>query len=248
MNLGKSIILIGRLFFDESNISDYITYSLPTEKLHQLSKNNQSDLLRLELLSKYGGVWADATSLCRVPLNKWLGNYTQAGFFAFIYNTRGYGWIFSWFLAAEKSNAIIEKMNDKFISFYRDNEFYHSGKIAQKRINFLKKFLNRKYKTTRFWNSWLVRKVFRVYPYFIFHFMFATLINSDQKLLALYKKMKPYYNTGDMLGKYGLLRPLTTEIKERIDTRIDPVYKLSWKYKQENYSSSCVLHYLLEET
>ncbi len=66
--------------------------------------------------------------------------------------------------------------------------------------------------------------------------------------MTLYKKMKPYYNTGDMLGgAYGLVRPLTTEIKERIDSKIDPVYKLTWKYKQENYSSSCILYYLLEE-
>ncbi len=50
-------------------------------------------------------------------------------------------------------------------------------------------FFNRKYKTTRFWSSWIVRKNFKVYPYFIFHFIFANLINSDRELLELYKKM-----------------------------------------------------------
>jgi Capsular polysaccharide synthesis protein len=236
------------IFLEENNLTDYITPSLSPEKLCQLSKNHQSDLLRLELLEKYGGVWVDSTTICRIPLDKWLEDYTQAGFFTFIHNTRGYGWIVSWFLAAEKSNPIISKMTQKFSSFYENNEFYHSGEIAHKRIKFLELFLNRKYKTTRFWSSWLVSKVFKVYPYFIFHFIFASLIGSDRELLRLYKTMKPYYNTGDMLGgSYGLLRPLTAEIKERIDSKIDPVYKLTWKYKQEDYSSLSILYYLLEE-
>ncbi|MDJ0517013.1 MAG: capsular polysaccharide synthesis protein [Trichodesmium sp. MO_231.B1] len=138
------------IFLDENNITDYITSSVPKEKLCQLSKNHQSDLLRLELLSKYGGVWVDSTTICRVPLDDWLGNYTQSGFFTFILKTRGHGWIVSWFLAAEKSNPIINKMTEKFVSFYNENEFYHSGEIANKRIKFLRLFLNRKYKTTRF--------------------------------------------------------------------------------------------------
>lgn len=239
------------IFLDENNLKNYITFSLPQEKRSQLSKSHQSDLIRLELLSKYGGVWADSTSLCRLGLDDWLEGYSQSGFFCFIHETRGYGWIFNWFFAAEKSNPIVVKMNQKLTSFYRDNEFYHNGAIAKKRIKFLNLFLNRKYKTTRFWLSYIVRKIFKVYPYFIFHFMFANLINSDKELLQLYKKMKQDYHTGDngdLLGRYGLLRPLTKEIKERIDSRIDPLYKLSWKYKQENYSSSSILHYLLEET
>jgi mannosyltransferase OCH1-like enzyme len=235
------------IFLDENNLKDYITHSLPPEKLSQLSKNHQSDLLRVELLAKYGGVWVDATCLCQIPLDEWLENYNQAGFFAFVHRTRGIGWIASWFMAAEKSNPIVVKMAQKFSAFYAQNEFYHSGTVAKKRIKFLEKILNRKYKTTRFWSSWLISKTFKVYPYFIFHFIFAKLINSDRELFQIYKKMKPYYNPGDDLGKYGLLRPLTPEIKERIDSRIDPVHKLSWKYKQENYSSASVLHYLLEE-
>jgi hypothetical protein len=235
------------IFLDEDNITDYINLPLSKEKICQLSRNHQSNIIRLELLAKYGGVWADATSLCRVPLDNWLEDYSQAGFFAFIYKTRGYGWIFNWFFAAEKSNPIIVKMSQKLVSFYQDNEFYHRGKIAKDRIKFLEIFLNRKYKTTRFWTSWVVRKLFKVYPYFIFHIIFANLINSERELLELYKKMKPYYNVGDM-GVSGLLRPLTPEIKERIDSRVVPIYKLSWKYAQDDRYDASILKYLLEET
>ncbi|MFM6377168.1 MAG: hypothetical protein ACKPGG_12135 [Microcystis panniformis] len=45
-----------------------------------------------------------------------------------------------------------------------------------------------------------------------------------------------------------MLRPLTPEIKERIDSRVVPIYKLSWKYPQDNRYDASVLNYLLEET
>ncbi|WP_107667560.1 capsular polysaccharide synthesis protein [Cyanothece sp. BG0011] len=233
---------------DNNNFKNYVDIMLPEEKFKQLPGAKKANLVRLELLSKYGGVWADATSLCRVPLDSWLEDYTQAGFFAFTYKTRGYGWILNWFLASEPSNPITVSMNQTLTAFYRDNKFYHGGIIAKKRIKFLEKFLNRKYKTTRFWSSWFVRKIFKVYPYFIFHYIFANLINSDRELLKQYQLMKPYPPNGEILGRYGLLRPLTPELKERIDSRIDPVYKLTYKYNQEKYSSSSILYYLLEKT
>merc|ERR1712216_1118044 len=45
--------------------------------------NWQSDLLRLYLLWCHGGVWVDATMLCRRPLDHWLGTSAASGFFAF---------------------------------------------------------------------------------------------------------------------------------------------------------------------
>ena len=229
-------------------VENYIIPSLSQEKLQQLSKNHQSDLHRVQLLSEFGGVWADATTLCRVPLDSWLQDYMQSGFFAFVYKTRGYGWISNWFLASEKSNPIMIKMSQQLTAFFRDNEFYHNGVIQRKRTKFLKSFLNRKFKTTRFWSSWPIRKIFKVYPYFIFHYTFAKLIGTNRECFKIYKGMKKYYTTGELLGQYGLFRPLQKDIKERIDSRIDPIYKLSWKYQQDKYSSSCILYYLLEET
>eukprot|EP00435_Cladocopium_sp_Y103_P004318 s1553_g1.t1 len=43
----------------------------------------ESDILRLYLLNKYGGVWVDATNLCRRPLDEWLPSAACEGFFAF---------------------------------------------------------------------------------------------------------------------------------------------------------------------
>jgi hypothetical protein len=234
------------IFLDRDSLKDYLTPCLSEEKLDRLSRNHQSDLHRVQLLSEFGGVWVDATTLCRVPLDDWLFDYMKSGFFAFVHETRGYGWITSWFLAADRSNPIVVKMTQKFAAFFRDNDFYHSGSLQRQRVKFLEKFLNRQLKTTRFWSSWIVRKYFKVYPYFIFHYLFALLIGTDRECLQIYKKMKEFYVTGDILGQYGLLNPLSAEIKERIDSKIDPIYKLTWKYDLEKYNDSSILYYLLE--
>lgn len=43
----------------------------------------ESDLLRLALLKRHGGVWVDSTMLCRRPLDTWLPQAAASGFFAF---------------------------------------------------------------------------------------------------------------------------------------------------------------------
>jgi len=43
----------------------------------------ESDMLRLILLMRYGGVWADSTMLCRRPMDEWLPTAAASGFFAF---------------------------------------------------------------------------------------------------------------------------------------------------------------------
>lgn len=44
---------------------------------------HKSDLLRLELLYRHGGVWADSTSFCAWPLSDWITDCMAEGFFAF---------------------------------------------------------------------------------------------------------------------------------------------------------------------
>ncbi|MGM0857555.1 MAG: capsular polysaccharide synthesis protein [Pseudomonadota bacterium] len=38
----------------------------------RLTLENKADLLRLYLLSRYGGAWVDATTFCVKPLEEWL--------------------------------------------------------------------------------------------------------------------------------------------------------------------------------
>lgn len=64
-----------------------------------------SDVVRLELLARYGGVWADATAYCLRPLDEWLPSRLDAGFFAFA-RPAPERLLSSWFLAAVPGNGI----------------------------------------------------------------------------------------------------------------------------------------------
>src|ERR1700748_2440425 len=65
-------------FLDETNIRDFV--SLPDV---QITRQSLSDVLRINLLAKYGGIWVDATCYCVKPLDLWIDQYTTQGFFAF---------------------------------------------------------------------------------------------------------------------------------------------------------------------
>ncbi|MEM8742987.1 MAG: capsular polysaccharide synthesis protein, partial [Pseudomonadota bacterium] len=66
-----------------------------------------SDILRLTLLARFGGVWADATTLCAQPLSTWIdGHLGQAGFFAFA-RPKPDRALASWFLAARPACPLV---------------------------------------------------------------------------------------------------------------------------------------------
>ena len=73
-----------------------------------LTLASYSDLLRLVLLQKYGGVWIDSTVLCIRPLDDWLPVImNQTDFFCFSNPSRDRV-IASWFLAAKKNSVTVD--------------------------------------------------------------------------------------------------------------------------------------------
>ncbi|MGH8869442.1 MAG: capsular polysaccharide synthesis protein [Actinomycetes bacterium] len=84
-----------------------------------------SDLVRLEVLSRYGGIWLDATCLVRTRVPAVMSNLGTAGFFAFTYRT---GRLSSWCLASRRRHDVVTMMreaehvfwerNDKAIDYY----------------------------------------------------------------------------------------------------------------------------------
>ncbi|PBB87459.1 MULTISPECIES: capsular polysaccharide synthesis protein [unclassified Mesorhizobium] len=74
----------------------------------QLSDATYSDIVRIELLSRYGGVWVDATCYCLQPLDNWLDGVMCEGFFAFE-RPAPTRMLSSWFLAATQSSHIVHQ-------------------------------------------------------------------------------------------------------------------------------------------
>ncbi len=91
-------------FLDNSNIPYFAELPEQIQRLMETHRAHYSDLLRLDLLARYGGIWIDATCLVttdiRVPLGCALGT---SPFFAFRY---GGSRISSWLMAARPDSRI----------------------------------------------------------------------------------------------------------------------------------------------
>jgi hypothetical protein len=93
----------------------------------------KSDLLRILLLSKFGGVWVDASVYSMLPLSDFYENImNNTGFFSYRFVPRGTYLpkqglceIVSWFLCADKPNHyIIEKWKTKFITEFKNSKHW----------------------------------------------------------------------------------------------------------------------------
>jgi hypothetical protein len=78
-----------------------------------------SDVLRLHVLYKYGGVWVDATTVCAKSLDHWLPPLMQSGFFAFS-RPRPDRLVATWFLASEAKGTIIGRWLDLVQRYWRE--------------------------------------------------------------------------------------------------------------------------------
>ena len=69
----------------EKNIEQYVTIEglIPEYASNKINRIALSEIIRIELLKTYGGLWIDATTFCNKPLDRWLPEYIDHGFFAF---------------------------------------------------------------------------------------------------------------------------------------------------------------------
>jgi hypothetical protein len=234
------------VFLNEGNIGEYLDLQKLEIKNENVTKQAFSDLVRINLLAQYGGVWVDATCLCCAPLNTWLGEYTKSGFFAF-YKPGRDRLVSSWFLASTQDCYLVSKWRDESNQYWRNSSF--SGGGNRLLIEILSMLFNHNTYMTKFWFSFFVRRIIRIYPYYWFHYLFGRVIQKDAQCMRVWTKTKKY--SADIPHKVlfsGLLRPLPQEIKHYIDSKQSPLYKLAWRYDLSEYKEGCILHYLLEST
>jgi len=95
---------------EEESLPDYIdTGGIPDN----VTQTRRSNIIRMRLLKSYGGVWADATTYCQIPLDNWLQMVSGTGFFAFFRETR-YRGIATWFLAAQKDSYLLNRWHQVY--------------------------------------------------------------------------------------------------------------------------------------
>ncbi len=116
---GKEIRVI-----DEKNRLDYIQFPSCIERRYdkgQIPPAMFADLIRLELLIKYGGTWIDATVLCSGP--DYPREYLDADLFFFQYarpEDKKYAGISNWFITSCSYNPLLMTLRDMLYAYWVD--------------------------------------------------------------------------------------------------------------------------------
>ena len=110
----------------EKNYKNYVKFPLFIQKKYEsgiITKTHFSDLLRLELLIRYGGTWADSTLYCS-------GDNIPSYFFdsdLFLFQCLKPGLdghctaISSWFITAKSNNPILRLTRDLLYDYWKHN-------------------------------------------------------------------------------------------------------------------------------
>lgn len=104
---------------DNTNLSEYVDLDKFIDP--QISKNHLSDIIRIMILNRYGGVWVDATTFCNRPLDEWLGPNIKSGFFAFERPNHEI-LIASWFIYSDPGNYITNEWEKITLSTFAQNK------------------------------------------------------------------------------------------------------------------------------
>jgi hypothetical protein len=101
------------VFLDDTSLPNYLDLTLlPPQSI--MSKAHYSDIVRLALLVKFGGVWCDATCLCTRDIVKL---YRADTFFMYSYNdTRSR--ISNWLIVSPPSNYICRMMLSALLEYW----------------------------------------------------------------------------------------------------------------------------------
>lgn len=109
----------------DENINQYVKFPdfiIDKYKSGAITKTHLTDLLRLELLSKYGGIWIDSTVLCTSEIPTYIKN---SDFFVPRCLKPGRDGsavpISSWFMVARKNNKLVIAIKELMYEYWRRN-------------------------------------------------------------------------------------------------------------------------------
>ena len=105
-------------FLSARGLAKYAPDTVVLAKRQNISLTALSDVVRMELLERFGGVWADATVYCTRPLDDWIDIGVREGFFAF--DRPGPSrMIASWFLAARPGSYMARALRQRVALYWR---------------------------------------------------------------------------------------------------------------------------------
>jgi Capsular polysaccharide synthesis protein len=209
---------------DESNLMNYIDLDslIPGIREKDITFTSLSNVIRLGILNKHGGLWVDATSFCTRPLDSWLDIYIRHGFFALEDNQDAELPLGSWFIYADSQNYMIQKWLDGVV-------------IYCKKADKIGKVYDNTALTHKYWRILETRYTNR--HYFWFEYIFGDAIDSDAKFRSIWYEVRTNckiktYDVHELVYKFA--NEIDKKTKNRIDKKFEPVYKF-WSPAKYRY-------------
>jgi hypothetical protein len=232
---------------DANTLHHYVELDIPAEILSSLCLAHQSDLIRLQLLARYGGVWADATTFCIRPLDSWIdAACSRSGFFAFHRPARD-RLIANWFLASQRGSPVAIGLYERLRSYWIQHRFQEPNRAQRRAIALLSALLNRSTLTTRFWFHPVVSQLLGIYPYFVFHYGFERLVAQDPACRQIWRDpARISAEPPRLIERLGLHSAAKAAIQRQLQACPAPLFKLTWKYDHSRYAPGTLLHHLIE--
>ena len=198
------------VIMDMTSYSNYIDEKevVQIKKMFRIEKIEMTkftDVLRLFLLHRNGGLWVDATCFCNCPLDDWLPNYIEHGFFVFDNLTRLGKKTSNWFIYSEPNNYMIRMRKKGMLKVHTENPAkFHKTYFMMHDV------FDELYDTNRIFSD-------------IFDNVLKTGQNDHDMYFDLQKKGNLYIKNN------GFLEPLTPRIRDMIVNKEKYLFKLSHK-------------------
>lgn len=136
-------------FKEYINLSDVIIKKFNSGKI---GFAHFSDIIRVNLLSEYGGIWADATIFLTKGFNEDILDYNFYSIKSYKSNTDNvseYRWT-TYFLCAKRNNELLNFLKELFNAYYEDNDyvidylmFDYFIDIAYNNIDYIKEMIDK---------------------------------------------------------------------------------------------------------
>ena len=178
---------------NDENIQDILGFDFNlifTISTIRLTIAAKADLLRLYLLTKYGGVWVDATTFCLKPLDSWLEDAAKShSFFCFRHQSVKSRPIEAWFLASSKSAPVIKDTLEIFTDYVfkkrKDSLFTTSKKKLLNKVG-----ISDKNKELIYANKVYEAEKIGTMPYFTIGYFFNESVRKNYSPMEIENLMK----------------------------------------------------------
>ena len=205
-----------------------------------------SDIIRVKLLMKYGGVWADASLFCVKPLDDWLPTVVDDGFFAFA-SKRNDRLMTTWFLAGNSDSQLLSAWTREILSYWSSHTFrpphYWTKQVLRKLMSLRKRNIT----SNDFWFSGLVLKILRIYPYPVNMYLFERVLDRDRSLKKRWFDRHMLFDVPaeKLQNNLGMNAPVNEQSMAFLTSDETPVHKLNWRQDIGHAAKNSNFEYLI---